>query len=226
MGLAAVAALSLTALAVVDGVMLKRVAKVGDNAKYRMKADMEAEGQAITFTALLVEKVTKVAANGDITVESNQKDAKVNFGGNEMEVPSEGGAQTTTSTSNGKVLLVEGDDHGADAYRTANLITMQFPDKALAVGSTWDVSIPKSDKGVVEAKGSYKVEAQEKMGEHDTYRIKGTLKELSGDVPASVEATYWISIKDGNLVKAQGTWTNFPVPKMGPQTMKITLTRE
>jgi hypothetical protein len=222
-GLAAIAALSLTALAIQDGVILKRSGKVGDSAKFRMKAEVEMQGQSMTFSALLVEKVTKVAANGDLTVETVQKEMALN----DSPMPDQGaGAQTTVSTPSGKVLSVEGEQHDADAYRTANLVSMQFSEKALKVGDSWEVSIPKSDKGVVAAKGSYKVEAQEKVGQFDTYRIKGGLKELSGEAPASVDATYWISVKDGNLVKAQGTWTNFPLPQVGPMTMKITMTRE
>jgi hypothetical protein len=224
-GLAAFAALSLTAIAIQEGVVLKRVAKVGDAVKYRMKADMDMAGMPVSFSALISEKVTKIADNGDITTTSQQSEMKVKVGDQEIEPPSQG-AQTTITTASGKVLSITADQTDPNMYRMGNMQAMRFPDKALKVGDSWDVTIPKDDKGSVEAKGTYKIEAQEKVGDIDTFRIKGALKETGGQDPASIDGTFWISIKDGNLVKMQGTFTNAPLPQIGPTTMKVEMHRE
>ena len=36
----------------------------------------------------------------------------------------------------------------------------------------------------------------------------------------------WIDVTDGSLVKMEGSWTNYPVPMLGPTNMKVSLTRE
>lgn len=221
-GLAAIAALSLTAMAIQDGNILKRVAKVGDVLKYRLKADLEANGQAATFTALITEKVTKVADNGDITTESTESEGKVKLGDTDMDQPGTG-TETLVSSSLGKVLTITSEQ--PDPYRMANLQSMQFPGKALKVGDSWETEVKKDDKGSIPAKGSYKIEAQEKVGDVDAFRIKGGIKETVGEQPAGIDGTYWISVKDGSLIKMSGTFTNAPTP-VGILTMKVSMTKE
>jgi hypothetical protein len=227
LGLAAVAALSLTALAVQDSLILKHAAKVGDVAKYRLKSEMEAQGMPMTFNAVITDKITKVADNGDFTVESKMSEAKIDVGGNEMDISGQtGGPTTTVFKLSGEVISVTSDTSDPNAYRMANLQSMRLPTTALKVGDTWTVDIKKDDKGAVDAKGSYKIEARETIGGHDTFRIHESLKESIDKDPASAEGTVWIDVKDGSLVKMLGTMTNAPIPQMGPTTMKMTLTRE
>ena len=226
-GMAAVAALSLTAMAIQEGIVIKRAPKVGEVSKYRLKAEMDMGGQPITFTGLIMEKVTKVADSGDYTVESNTSEAKVNVGGTEMDASGQGDAKTTTTfKSTGEVVTVLSEMADPNIYRIANLNSLRFPATALKVGDKWDVAIKKDDKGSVEGKGSYKVEAREKIGEYDTYKITGSFKETTGDQPAGMDGTFWINVKDGTLVKMTGTMTNAPYPQVGPLTAKVTMTRE
>jgi hypothetical protein len=226
-GLAAVAALSLTAMAVQQGITLKRSSKVGEISKYRLKAEMDYQGTPIVFSALVTEKVTKVADDGQYTIESGTSEGKVNMGGNEMDAGGQGpGTSVTTFKSTGEVVSITADQSDPNMYRMANLQSLQFPGTVLKVGDSWNVAIKKDDHGSVDAKGSYKVEAQEKVGDYDTYRIHGTMKESIDKDPASVDATYWINVKDGTLVKLTGTWTNAPFPQIGAITAKLTLNRE
>src|SRR5579862_1472365 len=106
----------------------------------------------------------------------------------------------------------------------AHLQSLPFPATALKIGDTWSVDFKKDDKGSVDAKGTYKVEARETIGSHDTYKIHMTMKESIDTDPASSDTVAWIDVKDGTLVKASGTWTNAPIPNMGPMTMKVTMT--
>jgi hypothetical protein len=227
-GLCAVAALSLTALAIQDAITLKRVAKVGDVAKYRMQADIEYQGSAVSFKGLVTDKVTKVADDGQYSVESTTTEGKVSFAGAEHPT----GGQTATATTtiykpSGEIVSVISEQSDPNFLRLANLQALHFSANPVKVGDSWEVTIAKSEQGAVEAKGTCKLEIQEKIGERDTYRIHAVLKETIEKEPAAVDATYWIDVKDGSLVKLTGTFTNAPFPApIGAVTAKITLTRE
>jgi len=118
------------------------------------------------------------------------------------------------------------DQNDPNVYRMANLQSLQYPATPVKVGSAWDVVIKKDDRGAVDAKGTCKIEAQEKIGDFDTYRIHATIKELIDRDPASVDATYWVNLKNGMVVKIIGTWTNAPFPGIGAVTAKIQINHE
>ena len=222
-----VAALSVAAWAVQDGINLKRTAKVGDSITFKLKADVEVGGMEANFTAKVVEKVTKVESNGNYTVESSQKEGKIQFGGQEMEAPES--TQTFTYKATGEVLDIKADSVDSSVYRMANLQAFVVPDKALKTGDEWPVEVKKDEKtGAVALKGTYKIDGEEKVGDYDCFRVKFSLKETEGgDSAASADGTSWISKKDGTLVKADGKWNNAPFPGApGPINAKVTMTRE
>ena len=223
-GLAAIAALSLTALAVQEGVVLKRSPKVGDLAKYRLKAEMDIQGQAAAVSALVTDKVTKVAENGDFTVESSTSETKVTIGGSDIDAPDH--TETTVFSGANEVISVTAEQEDPNLIRTANMQSLKFPDKPLKVGDSWTTEFKKNDKGAVDSKGSYSVEARETIDGYDTFRIKGSNKESVDQDPMSAEGTFWINVKDGSLVKVRGALKNWPIPGVGPTDMKMTLTRE
>ncbi len=222
-----VAALSVVALAVQDGINLKRTAKVGDAAKYRLKADVDLSGIEATFTVLVSEKVSKVEPDGNYVVESTQSEGKISAGGQEMDAPT--ATQTFTYKATGEIVDIKAEEAGGDVYRTATLTTFVVTDKAVKVGDTWEIDYKKDAKtGVNLSKGTYKVEAEEKVGNYECYKIKYTTKELEGGDAAPVcEATTWVNKKDGTLVKSEGTWKNMPFPGAPmPINAKFTMTRE
>ncbi|HVL40389.1 MAG TPA: hypothetical protein VM328_13450, partial [Fimbriimonadaceae bacterium] len=99
---------ALTTLALAQGFTLKRAAKAGDTAKYRLKADIDVAGTSATFTAVLTEKILRVEDNGNYVVESNQTEGKVIFSGTEMPAP----AQSPTVTiyrPTGEVAEIRGE---------------------------------------------------------------------------------------------------------------------
>lgn len=224
-GMAAVAALALTAYAVQDAITIKHVQKVGDEAKYNLKAEMSVQGTDVTLNAVVTEKVSKVSDNGDYSVDATTT-GKLDFGGQEMDLPAQDTPTVTSYNALGQVLSIKEPSGSADAMRLAHLQSLILPSTAIKVGDTWKSTIKKDDKGSVDAEGSYKVEAAEKVGAFDTYKITGTYKETSGDSPASSTGTYWINVKDGSLVKMTGTLKNAPFPQVGPLDAKVTLTRD
>lgn len=225
---ALLAAAALSALAIRDGVVLKRVAKVGDVAKYRMKAEMEFRSLPAVYSLLLTEKVTRVTPEGDYSIESINSESKLVYNG--TAVPSSGadGEKTTTNFKpNGAVSSIITERTDPNIYRMANLETLQFPATAVKVGDSWKIEIKKDDRGSLDATGSYTIEAQEKIGNYDCFRIHGTMKETSGSAPAGFDATYWVNLADGTIVKLQGLWENAPFPGApAPVKAKVEVTRE
>ncbi|HTQ11974.1 MAG TPA: hypothetical protein VMI31_18070 [Fimbriimonadaceae bacterium] len=223
-GLSAVAALSLTALALQDGVVLKRAPKLGDTAKYKLSAQMDFSGQDATVTATITDKVTKVADNGDFTVESSMTDTLVNMGGSDLQQPDE--RNSTLYSKANDVLSVSSDPEDPDGVRKANIQTLHFPDKPVKVGDSWTVTVKKNEKGAVDASGTYTIAGRETINGQDTFRIKGSMKETSGDNPMSADGTYWVNVKDASLVKLEGSVTNYPIPNAPVfVSMKMTLVR-
>ena len=217
--------LCLTASAIQGGIVLKRVVKAGDVVKYRLGADLPIGGSTANFTGLISEKITKAAADGGYTVESKNTEGKVTYQGTSVDTKDT--LSTMTFNAAGQITLIVSDQDDPNTYRMANLQAFQYPSAAVKLGDSWQVEVKKDDKGSVDAKGTYKIEGEEKLGERDTYRIHAMIKESIDNEPASVDATYWIDAKDFSVVKVTGTWTNAPFPSpIGPATARITMIRE
>lgn len=218
----------LAALSFAQGANLKRVAKVGDVTKFKIKADIEIQGMQAAFTSTMIEKVLKIEDNGNIHTESSQTDTKIKIGADEMDAGNDGGgAQTTISTPWGEVIELKGDMVDANAYRVANMNAIRVPDKVLNVGDTWE-NITKADKklGTVSATAKFKVEKAEKIGSFDTLCISYDFKESEGSEPAGSTGKVWINTADGSMVKLVGEWKNAPLPGApGPISAKVTIDR-
>jgi len=223
-----IAALSVAALAIQDGVNLKRMPKEGDIAKYRLKGSVDFQGTDIVMTMLLTEKVTKVESNGNYTVETNESEGKVDLGGDSQDIPAD--TMSTVYKATGEVVDVKTDaDKKASAIRLANLQSFTVQDKAVKVGDEWTTEVKKDEKsGAFAVKATYKVEAQEKIGDIDCYKVKFSAKETDGgDAAASVEGYTWVNIKNGVSEKSEGTTKNAPYPNAPfPVNLKFTMVRE
>src|SRR5262249_10491871 len=154
------------------------------------------------------------------------EEAKIDMGnGQEMDISSQtGGPSTTTYTNLGEVTDIKSDQSDPNMYRMAHLQSLPFSAKAVNVGDPWTFDYKKDDKGSVDAKGTYKVEARETINGHDTLKIHEILKESITDSPASSDMMVWIDVKTGDLVKVTGTWTNAPLPGIGPMNLKVSMT--
>jgi hypothetical protein len=222
-----VALVALAAMAIAQGgATLQRVAKVGDTARYRLQADIELAGQEATFTATVTERVVRVEPNGDYAVESVQSEGKVSFAGTSMDAPA-GAPSTTIYKATGEVVQMRGEMVDSNAYRIANLGLFRVPGKAVTVGDAWTHSQPADPKtGAVAVRAEYKIEGEEKVGNHDVFRVKMTVKEIEGGEPAINDSIVWINRKDGSTVKLEAKWTNAPIPGApGPVNSRITLVR-
>jgi len=219
----AVAAL---AVAAQDGWTLKRTPKEGEEMKFRLKASIDFSGTEITMTGLVVEKTLKVDADGTYTVQSEQRETKVSFAGQEMEPPSQG-PSVSVYRANGEVVEIRGPETSPASYRMANLNNLFTPDKPVKVGESWTKEIKADSKtGAVDATATYKVVAEEKVGTLDTLKIEGKASEKGGEA-ASADFTIWVNKADASMVKMTGDWKNAPFPGApGPINAKVEMTRE
>lgn len=214
LALLALAALTTAALAATDAVTLVRKPKKDEVHKYSMKADIDVNGLQVSVIATTQEKTTDVAEDGSYTVEEMLVDGKTTAAGQEKDLAG-GPPSSMIYKTNGIISKINGDAKQAtsNAYRMANLSLLYLPDKAVNVGDAWTYDV-KADKatGAVAAKGEFKLLGDEKVGTHDTWKIKATIKETEGDTPSSSDGTVWIDKADGSMVKNEVKWVNAPFP--------------
>lgn len=219
-GLCALVALCAVASAQ-DALNLKFSPKVGDTMKYKLTGSLETPQGPGEISGVIEDKVTKADADG-YTVTSSQNSMNVTFGGSSIPIPDS--SSTSVFKLSGEVVDLQADQVTGDTWRVAELDSFIYPDKPVKVGDTWTSSVTAdSKKGTVAGTTNYKVDSLEKIGSHDTAKIKVTYKETSGDSPASSDGYVWIDTKDGSMVKAVSTWSNVP---MGPMPVGGTITLE
>lgn len=204
-----------------DGFNLKRVPKLGDVFKYNLSVTLDVQGQEFNVTATVQEKIIKVE-DGKYTIESSQSEMKLNG----QDAPMEQTPSTSTYSSLGRLLDSKSDQGGEDADRMSSLQSFEVPDRALKVGDTWEVVLKaKEAKNPIGLKGTYKVEAQEKVGKWDALKVSFTIEETEGSTPAKATGFAWFSTSDQSMVKYEGQWANAPFPSLPPVNAKVTLLR-
>ena len=222
-GLGLLVATCAVAIAAVDAITLKYAPKVGDDLKYKMTGQVQIMGTQADISADFEYKVTKVDTDGSYTIESSQKNMQVSAMGQTMNPPDS--KDTTVSKANGEIIDYQTENQDPSAWRMAELNSFVYPDKPVNVGDSWQskvVADPK--KGTVAATCDYKVDSLEKVGNHDTAKIKVSYKETEGSDPASSDGFVWLDTKDGAVVKSEANWANVP-SQQGPISAKITVSR-
>lgn len=214
LGIAVIAAaLATAAFAAQEAYSLKRVAKVGDTLRYKLEVKVDIMGQEGNLTGSSVQKVTKV--DGDTyVVEDSSTGMKINIAGQDQDLPD----SSYTSTYNVNNLLVDIKGEGVDdmtrsaLYRMESLRSFRAPANPVKAGDTWKVEIKAEPKnGDVAAVMEHTFVAVEKVGTFDAAKIKVVSKETAGG-EASGEATIWVDVKDGSVLKAEGRMNKAPFP--------------
>ena len=196
-----------------DPVALKRTAAEGESAKYKLAVETEISGMKIKFTANVVEKVTKVSADGSYSVSSEQQDATLEVNGESQPAPGEIGAQVTTVfRADGSISDVSGDNVGKDTLRLSNIQSLLWPKETVKVGSKWQGQIQgDKNKETVDVVSNYEVVGREKVGNRDCFKLTFDSKEQSGSDPASTKGTLWVDVASGLMVKNESDWMNMPI---------------
>lgn len=218
------------ALAAQDAWTLKRNAKVGETARYKLVANVELPGMGgATVDGFVEEKVVTVDESGTFVIESQQKGTKITMEGQgEQAMPDEPPTKTKFNAEGAVLEITSDSPNAANSYRISNLGAFRYPANAVKVGDEWSVDIAKDEKtGVEPAKMTFKVESSETVGSWSTVKVKVTAKESEGDTPATADGFVWIDIPTGIIVKSETNWINAPLPGAPfPINAKITVTRE
>ena len=224
--LSVLSASALIASAYCADVLLKRSPQLGDESKFHLRAEFEIFGQQSTFTSTLLSKVVKIDEKGQIETEDKQTGSKIKFGDSEQDVPESKSADVTVTNSKGEILEIRGELTDPDTYRMAQLTTITFSDKAIAMGGTWKVdAVANKRLGTPSSTCTYKLDSMAKIGVWDTAVITYEYKETSGAAPASASGKAWINLKDGATVKLESKLTKAPMPG-SPQPLDLKLMLE
>jgi len=208
-----IGSLALSALAVHDGFILKRKAKVGDTEELTLTGTMDVGGGEAKLTGKESVKITAVKPDGSYTEQTDSHDFNFDLGGNSQAVPDR--SETVAYGPDGTVLSIkDGDnDAGPEGYRLSNLTLFKATDKPLSVGDELKYNIA-ADK-VKQTPGvslDFKIVATEKVKDWDTLKMTFTSSETDGDSKASASGTVWVSTADGSLVKTDSKWVNVTMP--------------
>ncbi len=220
-------AISLAAMsAATDGAFsLRWKPKEGDAITYSTEATFDVGGTQASIKSKTLEKVLKVDADGTYSVQSSTLEGMVTYLG--QQIPLRKPITVTLYRPTGEVVSITGDDINAVSYRSANLTMLRRPENPVNVLDKWSTEIKGDPKlGSIGMKGSYTVEAEEKVGEFDTLRVTAVNKEQEGTDAGTVEATFWINKADGSVIKTTAKWTNVTFPGApAPVSGTITTTR-
>lgn len=210
---ASAAALLLAATAfAIDGTVLKPVFKKDEVSKLRIKGKLQIQGMDIEVTLVNQSKVVEVAEDGTATLEDGMLEGKVNFGGQEMDIP----ASPTTKViikPTGEIKEIRGDGVDGGVYRVQNLMSFVPPVEGVKVGSKWVRNIAAdSNSGAEAMKAEYEIKSEETINGTDVFVIDYKHSETAGAEPASMAGTMWIAKSNCGLVKGISRWTNVPMP--------------
>lgn len=195
-----------------DKVTLAIKAEAGRVARYTANVNLtiEAQGQKLAIEQKQTEKVTftKVAANGDVTMEKAVEDMTMSMNGQKIDAP-DGAKRSSTIVvrPNGTLAAYtsEKDDEdkehmGPRLFQATNLVYSANP---VGVGDKWSYDYKADDKlGNPDAHADFEVLAAEKVKEVDCLKIKMVYAESSGNPKLSVTSTIWVEKSSGDQVQA------------------------
>lgn len=189
---------------------LARKVDLGGMATYAVRTTIDLGDAKVEFVAKTTEKIEAVEPNGAYLVVGETVEAKLKYGADEFPAPPTKPTRVRRSTS-GAVLEIVGVESDSEKYRLATLDAFYYPGKAVAVGESWRREGQGNVKqGAPAYRAEYTVDGVEKLGEVETLRIKAKVTEIRAEKPARSEGTYWISLKDGWIQKAELAWTDVP----------------
>lgn len=212
---ATLAAATLATAGIYGSVTLKRVAKVGDTASYKLVVEMEIEGMGeLEVNADITDEVVKVEEDGTITVKSFTANQVVLMGGSPIQESGEVEVSTTTFAASGLIMKIETSQMYAGTYRFGSLINIMWPTKPVEVGSKWEAETKAdAEKGTYDMTYNYKIVERGDLLGHDCFKIDFKTEETSGG-GASSEGTMWVDVKTGMTVKVDGDMFGAPLQDM------------
>lgn len=191
------------------GYNLATRAKAGSTQEYTAKAEIKVEGQAITLTGKLRNKIDKIDAER-VTMTQTLTIEKIEVGEEKMDTEEK--IETIMETSPlGDLLGYRGDDVTDSDIREASASTVKLQPMT-NVGDKWTFEVKETSKWhPVPVKVTYEAVAIETVAGIKSMRIKFAGKELEGSKPIESNGEIWISVEDGTMTKLVETTKNATV---------------
>jgi hypothetical protein len=202
-----------------EKVMLAFKAKVGQIMRYKAEGTLtlEAAGQKLTMELKQTEKasITAVAADGQVTYESQSESYEVTVNGQKM--PDESRDEKTTIVVRPDRTLVSHKRDSAEpdptklGVRLYCATTPALPTKPVGIGDKWTHEYKAdTDLGIRAGAGEYEVLALEKLGNVETVKIRSSYKESEGSPALTARATVWVERSTGDTIRAETEVENVP----------------
>ncbi len=181
------------------------ITKQGLVVKLADKAKLNLSGQNIEYLSDAKQTVTKVAANGDVTVVEVDSNVSIMVNGSPMPGPTN---PSTTATMSKDGLLKDFSSESSapgstndisSQTRLFNLTMFAWP-KNLSVkpGEKWEVKVPASKKlETYPIIATYTAEGYDSVGSFKAIKVKFSIKEDGIGTNASSSGEMWIDAKDG-----------------------------
>lgn len=203
-----------------DKVSLANRATKGQVMRYKENATISVESMGMKLSLEMDETrkvtITDVAANGDITQESQTESLVRKFNGREAPADDDEKNEKTIIVYRPDGSLVSykkegGSSDDEDAKENNKLSVrmfpatqMWFPANAVGVGDKWSHEYKaNADTGAEAGKADFEILAAEKSGGVDTFKVKMTYKETSAKEPIETKGTLWVEKTSGDSVSSE-----------------------
>ncbi len=219
LGTLALAGFVMSAAVAEDAVVLTRKATKGEKTRYKMDMSGQVMGADFTVSGFTVSEVIDVKDNGDYTVSEKDEDTKLTIMGMEMAQPAQPPV-VSVRTLTGRLKEYKVPDGEANAVfspavqKTISALSEPlFSDKPVKTGDNWTVEL---DSPLVPAEkivAKTGLAGNEKVGAKHCRKVTqkaDALLEAGGAEKLTSEATYWVSSRNGALVKFEITVKNVP----------------
>lgn len=188
-------------------ITLKRVAKPETTYAYNEVQIQKFRGQTVRYDGTLVETIRSVEPNGNIAIQT------IRHGSTDADgmIPPE----TTVRVYNplGEVVRHEtimSDLERINDLRRLALVSLRYPKGEVKPGDRWTLDWKsKFEDHSFGCKATFTFDAIESVGTIESAKVRlASTERDAGSGSASV--TFWVDLRDGSIVKAQGQITNLP----------------
>jgi len=199
--------------------------------RYELSTEMNADGHKLILKNDLHLKVTKIASNGDYTVETTQKNARAEVDGKEEKMPDNPDEKPQVEVYNAKGDKISKDeDSGEELDEMGVLLNsvgdFSAPEKPVKKGDKWTEEIKADSKTKVKAaKVSFEVLGTDKVDGYDVVKLSMSYKQTEGSKPASYEGTMAFDVKDMSLVQIDARLMDVPFDPETTGDVKLKLNR-
>lgn len=189
--------------------LLPRV-KVGDKFDYDYRSESSLNGNTSVFSAHFGLTIASLEPKGSITFANRQTGGEFASGGATRKVPDSG--STTKFKLNGELLSADPPYASPAQARFGQLLQIVVPSEKASIGTTWTWKTPPSEtNGQIGVEGKGRCVAFEERLGTKCAKLELTMKETSGDMPASCSTTVWVSINDGLPVETVIAMSDVPL---------------